>query len=212
MIKFLVSKGIFSLEGEKFNPYESLTRYDFTTALVKMFYVLDRNAKTTFIDVEENNFYYPYIASAETEKIALGIGDNLFAGEQLVTKEQVITFASRTLMDKKGYGISTNPQSYANFTDKQKIANWALDHIIFAEEVGLIDGGGELNPKGDITRLESAEILYRLYMMLYEVSPEKTTVEINSKNNYLLILGSIVGFTAILGLGTIFIFKKRKIK
>ncbi len=50
-IGFMVSKGYFDLEGDKFNGQASLNRYDFTTAIVKMFFALDRELETSFTDV-----------------------------------------------------------------------------------------------------------------------------------------------------------------
>lgn len=43
-ISFLVSRGYMSLDGEHFRPADPLTRYEFTQALVGMFFALDRGA------------------------------------------------------------------------------------------------------------------------------------------------------------------------
>ncbi len=212
-INFMVSKGIFTLDKDNnFYPDKELTRYVFSEALVKMFFILDRSLETNFIDLTNDNYYYPYVASGEKANVIAGYEDNTFRGDIFIPTEQVVALCARTLAEKKGYTYPENLDEYLTFIDNDEISGWAKKDIALAVKTGLIEKGGYLNPQENISREYSADILYRLYMMLYEVSPEGATIEINSKNNYLLIFGSIVGFTAILGLGTIFIFKKRKIK
>ena len=166
----------------------------------------------TFKDVEKDSQYYPYIASAQKTEIAAGIGDNLFAGEEFVTKEQVISFAARTLIDKKGYNPSSNPERYGNFTDRENISSWALDNVILAEETGLIQGGGNLNPTSEINRLESSRILYQLFMMLYETSPVENNFYNNvaNSNNMPILIICGIAFLIILSIFVLIMSIKRK--
>ncbi|MGG0718132.1 hypothetical protein ABE096_11160 [Robertmurraya massiliosenegalensis] len=50
-VYFMVSKGFLTLNGDVFYPTESMDRNNFTTALVKIFFYLDRILTTTFTDV-----------------------------------------------------------------------------------------------------------------------------------------------------------------
>jgi len=104
-IKFMVSKGYFDLDGSNFNPYYELTRYDFTSALVKIFYALDKEAQTTFTDVPTENKYYHYVSSAQEKDIAKGFEDNTFRGDTNTTREEVIAFCGRTLAEKRVISI-----------------------------------------------------------------------------------------------------------
>ncbi|MFW5670638.1 MAG: S-layer homology domain-containing protein, partial [Acetivibrio ethanolgignens] len=210
MIRFMVSKGFFSVEDGVFAPNKVLSRYDFATALVGMFFALDREAVCSFDDVPKDSSYYPYVASAEQSNIAAGVSSNKFAGDRMVTKEEVVAFCTRTLIDKKGYEVAEDIENYANYTDRDSIAAWALPEVALAEQLGLIVSGGEFGPKGEITRLESVEVLYRLFMMLYEVSPAKAQFYEDTAGNDLPIVPIVVGLGAV-GVGAYLYMNKKGI-
>lgn len=174
-IRFLVSKGIFTLDKKlNFNPDATLSRYDFTTALVKMFYAMNTDARTTFTDVPENSDVYRYIASAESQGIATGFADGTFRGKKPVSKEQVVTFCGRTLVEKKEYAYPGNYEQYLNFTDAAEISQWARGDVAIAAQCGLIENIGAFSPSNTVSRAEGAEILYKTFMLLYDVSPVTT--------------------------------------
>lgn len=174
-IRFMVSKGIFSLDRQNnFNPDETLSRYDFTTALVKMFYALNVDAESSFKDIPATSEIYRYVASAEALNIAEGYADGMFHGDDPVSKEQMITLCGRTLVEKKGYTYPENDEAYFNFADADAISQWAKPDIAVAVQCGLISNTGIFSPAGSVTRAEGAEILYKTFMLLYDVSPVAT--------------------------------------
>ena len=174
-IRFLVSKDIFTLDKyNRFRPNNTLSRYDFTTALVKMFYAVDADARCSFTDVSEKSTFYRYIASAEAQNIANGYADGTFRGKNSMTKEQVVTLCGRMLVEKKEYVHTENDATYLNFSDSDKISEWAKPYIAVAARCGLIDNSGVFSPAASITRAEGAEILYKTFMLLYDVPPATT--------------------------------------
>jgi len=183
-IRFLVSKGIFSLDKKQnFHPDRVLSRYDFTTALVKMFYSLNVNATTTFTDVPEDSEFYRFVASAEEQGIATGYADNTFRGKNPVLKEQVVTLCGRTLVEKKDYTAPENPEQYLKFDDLQDISQWALPEISVAVQCGLLENSGAFTPSGEVSRAEGARLLYQTFMLLYDVSPVSTEPSLKSETD-----------------------------
>ncbi len=170
-IRFMVSKEYFSLEEGKFNPESDLTRYAFSEALVRIFFSLDRSLKTSFTDVSEDSRYYPYVASGEVKGIIEGYEDSTFRGERAVRVEEAVSLASRALMERKGYTEPENAFDYLHFTDNDDISEWAERAIALAVREGLIDDGNMLYPQSVISRADSALILYRLFMLLYQIEP-----------------------------------------
>ncbi|WP_071392623.1 S-layer homology domain-containing protein [Bacillus tuaregi] len=168
-IQFMVSKGFFTLDNEKFNPDGLIDRNNFTMALVKMFFALDPNLKTTFTDVKADDAFYSYIASSQTNNIVEGFEDNTFRGNNNIPLEQVLALASRTLVEKKGYMYPEDVEAYLQFVDRTNISDWAIESTALAVSSGLIDGGGMLMPHKEITRSQAAEVLYNLFMLLYDV-------------------------------------------
>ena len=189
-IKFMVAKGYLDIEDGNFNPDADFTRYEFAQALVKMFFALDQSLTTTFKDVPKDSPYYPYVASGETYEIIKGYVDQTFKGDIKIPKEQVISLCARTIADQKGYVYPENVEDYLRFADTENISKWAVDDIALAVQSGLIKDGGELSPKTEITKAQSAEVLYELFMLLYETSPDTGVVEWTSTQKTYSILGT----------------------
>lgn len=171
-IRFMVSKGYLELYGDQFEPDGPLSRYQFTKALVGMFFALDRELTTTFTDVPEGSDYYPYVASAEVRNIVEGIEPGYFGGDMNITVEQMLALCARTLVEQKGASLPTDVDAYLlSFSDRDDISEWAAAYVSMAVRDGLIDQKDVLNPQSEITREQAAVILYRLFLMLYEVPP-----------------------------------------
>ena len=169
-ISFMVSKGYMGLTNDLFQPGASLSRYEFAQALVGMFFALDPELKTNFEDVPEESEYYAYVASGEERAILEGFTEKTFGGDKKMTVEQMLAFAARTLVDNKGYEEPDDVDSLLNsFADSDDISDWAKSDVALAVREGLIDRGGSLNPGAEVTREQAAVILYRLFLLLYEV-------------------------------------------
>lgn len=209
-IRFMVSKGYFSLNEGKFNPNDTLTRYSFSESLVRMFFMLDRSMATSFTDVSKESPYYPYVASGENANIIEGYDDNTFRGENDVLREEVIALCSRTLRERKGYAEPESPSDFLHFTDNDKIPEWAKSEIALAVRETLIQDGGILSPDTAITRADSALLLYRLFMLLYEVEPVAVKNVSSMSTNGWMISGIAVVVLVGLGIATAVILRKKK--
>jgi len=169
-IAFMVSKGYLKAEDGLFCPGDPLTRYEFTQALVGMFFALDRGAECDFPDMDAGSPYYPYVASAQAKGIVNGYSDGTFSGEDTITREQVFALAARTLMDQKGYAQPREPERYlSSFGDRAELSDWAAEQVALAVREGIATRGAVLAPQADITREQAAVVLYRLFQLLYEV-------------------------------------------
>lgn len=210
-VEFLVSKGYMTLDGEKFNPGQILTRYQFTQALVGMFFALDREVKTTFTDVAEDSVFYPYVASAQKDEIVEGFTDTEFAGDMNMTTEQMVALAGRTLMKYKGYTAPEDAESYlAGFTDNAKISDWARELVAISVREGLVDRTSEFKPQSEITREQAALILYRLFLLLYETeaSAESAATSLDVTKIVVVSICSVVVIVCIVAI--IILLRKRK--
>lgn len=191
-IKFMVSKGYLTLENERFNPEHTFTRYEFAEALVKMFFALDTSLEASFKDVPADSPYYPYVASGETYNIIKGFADGTFKGNAHILKEQVISLCARTIADQKGYVYPEHTEDYLKFADADQIGKWAAHDIALAVQSGLTTAGGSLSPKSEITKAESAEVLYGLFNLLYETAPGENVVEMSPTQKTYSILGTLL--------------------
>lgn len=126
----------------------------------------DANAdsETPFSDVPASAWFAPYIAWAYTNNIVDGIGNNLFAPHATVNRQQFATMLHR-LTDAMIDGDTAVRQGPAwnSFTDRNQIASWAVDGLMWANYHGLLTGrtATTIAPTGTITRGEVATILTR---------------------------------------------------
>ncbi len=220
-IRFLVSKGVFELDKKKnFYPRKNLTKYDFTMALVKMFYHISDDARVSYPDVAKNNKYYKYVATAESLGFTKADEDGKFSGVSSVTKEHLLALCGKVLADQKDYQYPDNYLEYLQFTDKDEISSDVIAYISIAVQCGLTENAGEFAPNTPITREEGAEILYKTYMLLYDASlvttSLSTTLSAPTEVDVAKDLGALpralmcIGVTVVLAAGVILVGKVKK--
>jgi len=213
-ITYLVTRGFFDVENDEFAASKTISRNDFAKTLVRLFFSLDKDEQTTFTDVKEDSPYYQFIASGQQNEIIFGYDDNTFKGDNLISIAHVLSLSGRTLANKKGYAYPTNTEDYLNFLDTDSISENARGEIALAVREGLVDQGGLLEPQRQITRLEAAEILYKLYMLLYEQSPYTIEAEVKSpvpfyKEYKWTLIGGGAGVIALIAGGVIFLRRRK---
>lgn len=113
---------------------------------------------------------------------------------------------------KKGYFYPETPDSYLQYADAEDISEWAKPDIALSVSASLIDGGGLLGPKSHISRMEGAEILYNLFMLLYEVSPASTVGVSSDGDSMPILLGGAAVVLLAGGAGAYVYIRKRKRK
>jgi len=221
-IRFLVSKGILEVDRNKhFYPEASFSKYEFTKALVKMFYAENDKAKCSYPDIEKGSKYYKYVATAEELGLAYSEDDGNFNPNKAVTNEYITSICAKVLTEKKGYNFPVNYDEYISFSDKYEISEDKMPYIAVAIQCGLLQGGGAFLPKEEVTKEKGAEILYKAFMLLYDTSPVTTSFsamgnEQNQKTEIhdltpLARLGLCIMVTLLL-VGAFFIIYKRKNK
>ena len=151
------------------------------------------------------------MSSAQEKDIAKGFEDNTFRGDTNTTREEVIVFVAEPWR-KKGYFYPETPDSYLQYADAEDISEWAKPDIALSVSASLIDGGGLLGPKSHISRMEGAEILYNLFMLLYEVSPASTVGVSSDGDSMPILLGGAAVVLLAGGAGAYVYIRKRKRK
>ncbi len=172
MIHFMVSNNYMDLNGTEFCPDDFLNRYQFAKALVGMFFVWRSDLTDAFPDIPADHDYFHYIASGKHENIIEGYDDGLYHGDDDITMEQMLSLAARILVNKKGY---TYPDNYASILERATIdgtvSAWAQESVAMALRDGLWDYDETIHPQSPITKEQAALVLYRLFLLLQEVSP-----------------------------------------
>ena len=143
-----------------FSPNSTLTR----AMLVTILYRLEGAPKSmtyAFSDVARNTWYTKSVDWAASSGIVNGIGNNMFAPENPVTREQ-ITVIFYNYTKYKEMDLSAK-RALSDYEDAQQISPWAATAFEWAVASELVGGRGDgtLDPKGNATRAETAAIIKR---------------------------------------------------
>lgn len=157
-VDFVSSREIINGTGRNtFAPNLPTTRGMVVTVLHNMENNPVQNFAGHFADVESNLWYAESVKWAAEQGIVSGIGENRFAPEDIITREQLTAILHRFS------GATGTKASKLDFVDEGAVSGWAQDAMKWAVQEGLITGtsGRLLDPTGEVSRAQLATILFR---------------------------------------------------
>jgi len=116
-----------------------------------------------FNDVSENEYYAIPITWASKNGIVNGVGNNIFAPNKSISREDLATILYRYITK---YNLQVEKEDdNTNYSDEDYISNYAKDSVKSLSNMGIIKGKNDnkFDPKGQSTRAEVATILMRLH-------------------------------------------------
>mgnify|MGYP001012904960 CR=1 FL=1 len=162
-IEIMASKGaITGVAPDRYDPAAYITRADYIQFIVS---TLDLHADfiDNFSDVDVNSYYYNAIGIAKKLGIIEGIGNNKFAPESHITRQDMMVITANALKYAKGL-VDGSEEELAAFADSEDISSYARKAVAALVKSGIIVGsGGKIYPLNNTTRAEAAVIMYRLY-------------------------------------------------
>ena len=161
--------GLKLVEGigdNKYAPIAPMTRGSLATVLHRL-----SQGKTdyenTFKDVAQGKYYSEGVAWAAKAGVVKGMTEELFAPEQVITREQLAVMLARYA---KLIGMNTKADTKAleAFTDGDSTGAWAVDGVAWCVANGILKGKGNdtLDPTAIVTRAEVAVMLDRFISLL----------------------------------------------
>lgn len=114
-----------------------------------------------FVDVPNGQNFTPAVDWSYENGIINGVGDDFFAPERTITREE---FAAMLYRYTNYLEIDTTARiDYSEFADSESVSDWAHDAMSWAVAEGLINGKPDklLAPQDTITRAEVATVIYR---------------------------------------------------
>ena len=159
-VAYVAENGIMSgTDGSRFSPNGTLTRAMLSQILYAMEDKPAVSGAGTFSDVAAGAWYSDAVNWTAAQGIVAGMGENSFAPDAPVTREQ-LSLILCGYARYKGYDTSASV-SLSGYADRDSVAVWAADSMGWAVSEGLISGrpGGYLDPAGTATRAEVAQIL-----------------------------------------------------
>lgn len=163
-ITFIAAREITKGTGAgKFNPEKLLTRGEFIVLLMRAYGIEpDDNPADNFFDAG-NTYYTGYLAAAKRLGISKGVGNNLYAPDSDITRQEMFTLLYNALNVINQLPRGASAKNLSSFADGIDIAPWAKEAMAHLVETGIISGsGGKLNPGSTSTRAEMAQVLFNL--------------------------------------------------
>lgn len=148
------------VSGRRFAPDASLSRAMLVTVLYRM-EGSPSVGRPTFADVPAGLWYSDAVAWAAECGVVNGVGDNRFAPERDISRQDMAVTLYR-YASYKGYDM-TNLADLSTYHDSGRIAPYARAAVEWCVAGGIISGkpGDLLDPSGSATRAEVASVLLR---------------------------------------------------
>ena len=163
-VGFIAARAITGGTGDgNYSPDAQLTRGEFLVMMMKAYSIApDLNPTNNFADAG-NTWYTGHLATAKKLGISRGLGNNMFAPDQEITRQEMFTLLYNVLKLMGNLPKDSPGQTLSDFADAEDTATWAKDTMAFLVETGTIGGyDGKLFPTGTSTRAEMAQVLYNL--------------------------------------------------
>jgi len=156
-VKYVYDNGLMNgIASDTFDPTSNLNR----AMMVQILYNLEGATATgsaSFGDVESGAWYADAIAWATSNGIVNGVGNNLFAPTQEITREQMAVMLYNYCVFK---GTPLPVTRTGSFADAGSINGWAVEAVNAMYQAGILNGKGEgaFDPQGKATRAEIAQM------------------------------------------------------
>ncbi len=155
-------KGVSETE---FAPEIAVTRGMFVTVLYRMEKEPKSAQDAEFTDVAQGAYYAAAVAWASENGIVTGNGENLFAPEEAVTREQMAAMLYR-YAQYKGCDMTVNQA--ASYIDSDSISAYAAKAAAWAFDKHIMQGNetGAFLPEAYATRAEAAAVVRKMTQYL----------------------------------------------
>lgn len=163
-VTYLAERGIVNgIGGGNYGPDSSLTRGQFMVMVMKAYGIQPgANGADNFADAGDT-WYTAYLAEAKRLGLAEGIGNNAYAPERTITRQETFTLLYRTIKLLDKVPSASTGKTLADFGDRDQIAPWATEAMTALVSTGTLSGSaGMLDPEGNTSRAQMAQVLYNL--------------------------------------------------
>ncbi|MCH5185777.1 MAG: S-layer homology domain-containing protein, partial [Oscillospiraceae bacterium] len=163
-VKFAYDNGLMNGVAEtEFGPGMTLTRGMLVTILGRMDGAPQAMETNEYTDIDRNAYYAPYVAWGTANGILNGFGDGTFRPDEAVTREQTAKII-KCYYDCKGEGPVGAWAIGLDYSDTDRISDWAAEGVMFCAMKGIMTGreNGTFDPKANITRAEFAVTISRI--------------------------------------------------
>ncbi len=156
-INHLYEEGVVSGYNENlFGPDNPITRAQFTKMVTEImdYELVEEIDEPLFIDLEDTDWYTPYIEAAKNNGIIDGYKDGTFKPNNSINRAEAMKIVISTIYQGQF------PEFESTFVDVLS-TDWFAPYVIFAFKNGIITGYDEnsFKPAKNMTRAEAAKVI-----------------------------------------------------
>ncbi|NLN48922.1 MAG: DUF4430 domain-containing protein [Clostridiales bacterium] len=145
-------RGFISGSDKKLNPKSNVTRAEFTKIMALVLGLdIDADKGINFADINEGDWFYPYVNAAYKAKIIEGYG-NKFSPSDTITREQIAVIIGRALK-------LSAVKSDVEIKDMDNVSVWARADVETVVTLGLIVGNDNMFAPGSPATKEMATVV-----------------------------------------------------
>lgn len=147
----------------RYEPNSAVSREALVKMIILAYDMKVDNASSSFTDVANDAWSYPYVSSALASGLVTGVTDTFFDAESSISREDAAVIIYRAYEKKVG-----SVEASESFADESDIAEYAVKAVAAMKNLGVINGyeDGSFRPKKSITRAECAKMIYIAYKLL----------------------------------------------
>lgn len=166
---YVCKNGLFEGTATGFAPNHTMTRAMLVTVLHRMSGAPAGAAEDLYADVTDPQaWYYDAVCWATEKGIVSGYGEETFAPNDSITREQIATILYRYA---KEMGVAAETEQVSlEFADAAEVSDFAKEAVAWAYETKLLQGmeNGYVAPKAQATRAQVATLLMRFSKMIQQ--------------------------------------------
>jgi hypothetical protein len=163
-VEFIAARGITTGTGDGYySPEDKLTRGQFLVMMMRAYNIEpDENPTDNFVDAG-STYYTNYLSAAKRLGISKGVGNNRYAPDREITRQEVFTLLYNSLKLLRELPEDKAEKRLTEFSDAEEIAPWAREAMESLVKSGIVKGSGDrLLPKKISNRAQMAQVLYNL--------------------------------------------------
>jgi hypothetical protein len=163
-VNFIWTKGITQgTSPNTFEPEKCVSRGQALTLLMRACGVPPMSGGIDNFSDAGDTYYTGYLATAKKLGVSSGIGNNRFAPERTISRQEVFGLLFNLLNFLDELPLAQSDTSLSHFADSKDVAIWAKEPIKVLVQAGIVGGDmGYLYPTQTCTRAEIAQVLYKL--------------------------------------------------
>jgi len=163
-VTYIAAQSITSGTGDgNFDPDGKLTRAQFLVMVMRAYGIEpDASPAGNFSDAG-GTYFTGYLAAAKRLGITAGVGDNMFAPNREITRQEMFTLLYNVLRALEIETPGDSGKTLSDYTDGTDVADFAREATGYMIKTGLVSGfAGVIDPSGSSTRAQMAQLLYNL--------------------------------------------------